>query len=152
MGGLPFLFLYSWSTFLLCCACAGKISFSQVGHCICKGLTLSKIASNIHLANRFPGRKVDILWWFVDAGAAALLKPLKLQPPFPAAFYSPVTLHGSLHREVALKLLEGREVVSSGVAEPVAGSCKPFYQRGQQHVGNLFCLHEGVKKVRGDRV
>lgn len=102
-------------------------------------MTLSKITSNIHLTNRFPVRKVDTLGRFVDAGGAALIKPLKLQPPFPAAFYSPVTLRGSLHGEVVLKLLRRRrEMVSSGIAEPVA--------RGQQRVGNLFCLHEAVKK------
>lgn len=83
----------------------------------------------------------------------ALIKPLKLQPSFPTAFYSPVTLRGRLLGEVVVKLLRRRrEMVSSGVAEPVGGGCKPFYQRGQKRVGNQFCLHEAVKKSEEDRV
>lgn len=47
--------------------------------------------------------------------------------PF-AAFCLLVSLHCSLHREVALKLLKRREMVSCRIAERVAGGCKPFYR------------------------
>lgn len=41
-----------------------------------------------------------------------------------------------LYGDVALKLLKRRrETVRSDGAKPLAGGCKPFYQRGQQRVG-----------------